>query len=598
MSRACSPSRLGLRRIQPPAEAGTAHRRPAAAATGAARTAGSPRRPRLASHLLRLAATGAVLVAAGAAPAHAAGHVALAPAGLTYYISATGDDAADGTSPATAWRTLNRATAAQLPPGTQLLLEGGAQFAGPLAFTQEDAGDPGNPVSVGSYGQGPATIAAAAGSGIIVYDTAGIQITNLTVTGQAVPPQGAGINLYNDLAGNIKLDHVYVSHVDVSGFEDGVSIGGGQGTSGFSHVAVSNSALHDNLANGLASYGPAFDPASPGYAHAHLTVSHVAAYNNLGDPAQTAHNSGSGIVIGSTSGATVAWSAAYDNGGQGGALTQGPDGIWAYDSTGVVIKHNLSYRNRSNNSRDGGGFDLDQNTSHSTLEYNLSYDNAGFGYLLYTPSTNDADKSNVVRWNISSGDTQVNTRCSGIEVLGQIIGARIYDNTVVMPQRPTTEPAIPLLLGSGPSGTTPRGTTIRNNIFLTYQPGPVTYSRPALPRSAVLLQGNDYYPAAGTWKIAWGGTTYYSLSRFRSATHQEELAGTATGFATSPQLTGPVLGLTVTAPGDGGSGFTLESTSPLLHEGLDLLALFGINPGPVDYSGSPVTSSTLNVGAQ
>ena len=593
MPPACPRSRLGFGRLQPRREAGAAQQRPAAPEARAARSTGSLARRRVASPVLRLGAAGALLLAAGLGPAYASGHSAPLSTGLTYYISATGNDAADGTSPATAWQSLNRATAAQLPPGTRVLLDGGAQFAGTLAFTQEDAGDPSNPVHVGSYGQGPAVIAAPASSGVIIYDTAGIQITNLTLIGQASPPQGAGINLYNDLAGNIKLDHVSVSHVNISGFEDGVSIGGGQGTSGFSHVAVSSSALHDNLANGLTSFGPAFDPASPGYAHAHISVSHVAAYRNLGDPAQISHNSGSGIVIGSTSGATVAWSAAYDNGGQGGALSQGPDGIWAYDSAGVVIKHNLSYRNRSNNSTDGGGFDLDQNTSHSVLEYNLSYDNSGFGYLLYTPNTSYAHTSNVVRWNISSADTQVNTRCGGIEVLGQIINARIYNNTVVMPPRPVTAPAIPLVLGGSP-----RGTTIRNNIFLTYQPGPVTSARSALPRSAVLLQGNDYYSAAGTWKIMWGGTAYNSLAGFRSATQQEILAASATGYSAAPQLTGPVLDLTVTAPGDGGSGFTLGTTSPLRAKGLDLLALFGINPGPVDYSGSSVTSSALNVGAQ
>lgn len=94
----------------------------------------------------------------------------------------------------------------------------------------------------------------------------------------------------------------------------------------------------------------------------------------------------------------------------------------------------------------------------------------------------------MVRWNISSADTQVNTRCGSIEVLGQIIGARIYNNTVVTAQRPATAPAIPLLLGSGPGGTTIRGTTIRNNILLTCQPGPVASARSALPRSAALLQ--------------------------------------------------------------------------------------------------------------
>jgi hypothetical protein len=594
MLRACTVrSRLGLGRIEPGPDAGAAQQRPTAPGTRTVHTTGSPTRPRVTSCLLTLAAVGALLLVASFGPAYASGQSALASTGLTYYISATGDDAADGTSPTTAWRTLNRATAAQLPPGTQLLLEGGDQFTGPLAFTQEDAGDPSNPVYVGTYGQGAATIVAPSGSGIVIYDTAGIQINDLTVIGQASPAQGAGINLYNDLANNIKLDHVDVSNVDISGFYNGISIGGGQGTSGFSHVSVSSSVLHDNLANGLISFGPAFDAASPNYAHSHITLSHVAAYRNLGDPAQTLRNSGSGIVIASTNGATVAWSTAYDNGGQGGASGQGPVGIWAYDSTGVVIEHNLSYGNRSNNSTDGGGFDLDQNTSHSVMEYNLSYDNSGPGYLVYTRYSNYADVSNVVRWNISSGDTQVNVTYGGIQVSGQIIKGAIYNNTVVMPKRPTTAPAIPLVLKSGPSGT-----TIRNNILLTYQPGPVAYAHSALSRSAVLLQGNDYYSAAGTWKIRWGSTTYYSLRGFRSGTQQEKLSGSATGFAKSPQLTGPVLGLIVTDPGGGGSGFMLSSTSPLLDKGLDLLALFGINPGPVDYSGYSVTSSTLNVGAQ
>src|SRR5258706_756112 len=292
MSRACPRSRPGRGRLEPRPEAGSARRRPTGPAARAAGSTGSLTRSSAASPVLRLAAAAAVLLAASLGPAYASGQGAQASTGLTYYISATGDDAADGTSPDSAWQSLNRATAAQLPPGTRVLLEGGAQFTGPLALTAEDAGDPGNPLRVGSYGQGPATIAAPAGTGVISYDTAGIQITNLTVIGQAAPPQVAGINLYNDLAGNIKLDHVSVSHVDISGFENGVSIGGGQGTSGFSHVQVSSSALHDNLANGLTSSGPAFDPASPGYAHAHISVSHVAAYRHLGDPAQNSHNYG------------------------------------------------------------------------------------------------------------------------------------------------------------------------------------------------------------------------------------------------------------------------------------------------------------------
>ncbi len=42
---------------------------------------------------------------------------------------------------------------------------------------------------------------------------------------------------------------------------------------------------------------------------------------------------------------------------------------------------------------------------------------------------------------------------------------------------------------------------------------------------------------------------------------------------------------------NGGSGFMPGSASPPVHESLDLLALFAINPGPLDYSGYAVTTT-------
>jgi parallel beta helix pectate lyase-like protein len=520
-------------------------------------------------------------------------HSARVSAPLTYYVSPTGHDAAAGTSPATAWRTVARASSAVLRPGTRLLLAGGSRFTGPLTLSAEDAGKASLPVRIGSYGWGRATIAVPSGSGIVIHNTAGINISDLAVVGQGSPANGEGINLYNDLPGNPKLDHVVIDHVDVSGFADGIAIGGGRGSAGFRDVRVSNSAVHDNLDNGLLSYGPPFNAASPGYAHAYISLWHVSAYRNHGDPAVTQSNSGSGIVLGSVSHATVAWSTAYDNGGRGGATFQGPQGIWTYDSTRVVIEHCLSYHNRSHSKKDGGGFDLDQNTSNSLVQYNLSYDNSGPGYLIYTGQANSADTGNVVRFNISSGDTRNNKRYGGIQIAGRIMHAAIYQNTVVMFDRPGPYFAIPLVLGQGLVRT-----TIRNNIFVTYHPGLTVDSRQPLPRSAVLLQGNDYFSAAGQWEALWGGTSYNSLSAFRSGTGQEELAGRATGFAVGPRLTGPVLGLHVTQAGGGGRAFLLRPGSGLLRAGLDLLRLFGVSPGHVDYSGHRVSVRAPNVGAQ
>src|SRR5688500_7733629 len=64
-----------------------------------------------------------------------------------YYVSPSGDDANDGRSPQTAWRTIERANGRNWNPGDALLFEGGQTFnvtgtAGPnvVLNTSFDAG--------------------------------------------------------------------------------------------------------------------------------------------------------------------------------------------------------------------------------------------------------------------------------------------------------------------------------------------------------------------------------------------------------------------------------------------------------------------------
>src|ERR1039458_10114590 len=186
------------------------------------------------------------------------------PQGPVYYVSPSGKDSAAGTSPATAWRTLRPASRAVLAPGAELLLQGGKRFTGPLEFDKQDAGSAARPVRVGSYGQGRATIVARTGSGIAVYDTGGIDIEDLAIagTGRALH-NGDGINLYSGLWSSRKLDHIVIEHVDISGFSNGISMGDGNGSTGFRDVTISYSQLHNNLDAGLTTYGPTFDASRP-----------------------------------------------------------------------------------------------------------------------------------------------------------------------------------------------------------------------------------------------------------------------------------------------------------------------------------------------
>ncbi|SPL90518.1 Polysaccharidase [[Actinomadura] parvosata subsp. kistnae] len=95
--------------------------------------------------------TFALMVAAGAATAPAA--AAEEPA--TYYIdSVSGNDTRNGTSAATAWRTLAKANAATLVPGSKLLLRRGGSWAEQLVVTARESGTQERPIVIDAYGTG------------------------------------------------------------------------------------------------------------------------------------------------------------------------------------------------------------------------------------------------------------------------------------------------------------------------------------------------------------------------------------------------------------------------------------------------------------
>ena len=101
----------------------------------------------------------------------------------SYFVSPDGDDAAAGTSPEGAWKSLGFAGARTYRPGDVLRLEGGETYTGTLAFGEDDGGDPDEPVTVASYGPGRATIRAAAGPGVSIYNAGGFALRDLHVVG-------------------------------------------------------------------------------------------------------------------------------------------------------------------------------------------------------------------------------------------------------------------------------------------------------------------------------------------------------------------------------------------------------------------------------
>jgi hypothetical protein len=464
------------------------------------------------------AATIAALLALAAGPA----------AATAYYLRATGDDAAAGTSRSTAWRSLERVNAVDLQPGDRVLLEGGATFAGKLVIGPEDAGTRALPVTVRSFGPGRATIDAGTGGGIVVYDAGGIRIARLNVvgSGRAAGNRADGISFYSDVAvPGTRFDYVRVKNVVVSGFGGVGLVLGGYATdargravkTGFSNVRFQRVDAHDDADAGILTYG-SFATDAVGWAHANVTVARCSSHANPGIPGKGG-NSGNGIVLVDVDGGRIVRSLAWDNGWQND-FPSGPIGIWTWDSNGVVIEDCEAWGNRLG-TRDGGGFDLDGGATGCILRRNTSHDNVGSGFLVYEFGGARPMHDNLVADNLSVNDGRTNG--GGLVVGGGAVRTTFSDNMVEIGPRDAGAPE-----DDGPygihvvrDGATNVGTVFERNVVSAQGGVPlIVVPQPAL-QPGLLFTGNVYDTGGGPVSIVWGGATYASVAAWSAATGQE-----------------------------------------------------------------------------
>jgi Right handed beta helix region len=506
----------------------------------------------------------------------------------TFYVNEDGDDASDGRSRDQAWHTLDRVSREQLRPGDRVLVNG--KVTGTLSIGPGEAGDPHNPVVIASYGSTRAAIVS--DIGIEVRNTAGVAIRDIGIYGSGSGNERDGISIYADAGIQQRLSGITLENLDVSGFVNGISIGA-EGPAGFADVQITDSVVRDNRNNGLAVYGPKIDTNHPSYAHRHVVITAVYAYNNSGNRKDEGANTGSGIVVGSVDTALIDQSAAYGNGTQARNFREGPIGIWAYDSSHVTIQRSLSYSNRTLGA-DGDGFGLDQNTTDSVIQYNLSYDNSGAGILLFGQQTNRPNTRNTVRYNISVNDSRIGYH-GAISLLGgvdkgdyngRVSDAKIYQNTLVVADNNPPTPAL-LFLGSVDA------TTVANNVLS----GPLAVAN-RQPAGNILMRENDYF-SIGDHLIEWGNSTYASVDDWRRAIGSEEANGSSAGIQADPQLVNPATPTSVIRATQlrSATGFSPGPTSPLPGAGVDLASVGIADPGSRDFLGAPVTEGRPGIGA-
>jgi hypothetical protein len=533
-----------------------------------------------------------------AVPAFAALWIGVAtPASATdYYVSVTGVDSRDGTSPATAWRTIQRVNNQRFAAGDRILFEAGQTFSGNLYFDGAERGTSAAPIVVSSYGAGRATIYAADGDGILLYQTAGYEITNLYVVGSGSTTNvGNGIFFDNDLPGDVLLPYVRIDRVDAVRFgESGILIGGDVGASGYKDVRITNVIASDNRMQGIFVYA-----AQPNV-HQGVYIGTSQSFRNSG-MAGLAFNSGNGITVSGVDGGTIERCIAHDNGWLSDA-SNGPIGIWTFHSTRVVIQYNESYANKTGGTKDGGGFSLDQSTSNSLLQYNYSHDNAGAGLLLAHKPDDLTHSGNVVRYNVSQNDARRNNYAA-FHVWGRIRNAEVYNNTVYVKSSSTGAPRAVYIKNLSIETHDVQHLHIRNNLFVTTSTVRLVEVTATQLDGAVDLrfENNAYFSSGATPRYVWGATTHSSLAAWRLATGQEQLGAAAVGYEGDPMLEGPGSAGTIgdTMALNRLEAYRLRAGSPLIDRGLNLETRYGLDAGAHDfYDVATPRGAGFDIGAQ
>jgi hypothetical protein len=539
---------------------------------------------------------------------------------LDCYVSPSGSDLADGSSPATAWKTIAQVNSLSYAPGSTIHLEGGATFNGNLVLAS--SGTAGAPITLTSYGTGQATINPGNGTAISVKDAEFVTVSNLKVTGPGVSTSngattstGWAVELRSTATSGARLRGCRVEDLTITGMFGGIIVTADSGSHpqtawrGYDGVVIARcdislcssaglvtTALSNNAAF-AASNGHYPQLATPDDIHTNIHVTEVYAHDiygwdGSGQPyPYTSTRSGAGIRICNMTRGLIEF-CRVDNAGHSGNAYQAPANFESECSNYLVWQFNESSNCRLLGNNDGAGFDVfDGNAQNGLVQYNWIHDNDGYGIGgggVTAPGFIGAISGNVARFNVLARNNLKGTT-GDLQFWGDFDKLSVYNNTIYSEATGST-----LISVTAPV----TNSTIRNNILVS------TGSRTLLNSSqsganVPTFQGNLYWrgSAGANLGLKAGATTYNTLATWRGA-GMEMLAGAAVGLVADPQLVsagatpGKLPGSQVSTV----TAYDTTSGSPARSAGLDLARL-GTAAGPIDFHGERFRMLGIDVGA-
>jgi hypothetical protein len=542
-------------------------------------------------------------------------------AATKYYFAAIGNDNNNCASSDLPCRSVRRANSLAYVPGDSIRFRGGDEFFGCLELNLRNVADGGsvaNPITVGSYGAGRATLLSTCPGrhALITIDS----ISGVTVQGLALFANGTttamGVLIQNS-NGNKVVDGVIIEDNDIGGFNiSGPGLSSEVFVSGFAtngkcgalnHIQILGNKLHGMEGptspddNGITGYGC-------GHNITDVKYSRNEVYNIGGDNGSPGGTSGNGILAAEVDGGEISFNSVHDNGANT-VTCGGPAGVWAFRSTNIAIRYNEVYRMRPLPNYPVGGcdwaaYDLDVGVTNSVVEYNYSHNNAGAGLLEYAK---EIWGKNTFRFNISENDEALMAGNSGSIALSSGGVSYVYNNTIYRDGHymGTTAPSC---VSFGFEGVFPKGTVVGNNLCInsmTDRFERTRYLDSGTPDvSAVAVMNNLYCDPRGVAGWNWGGADYSSLVSFQSATGKDHNSivgcpaitdlGAGGTCVWTPRLTN--------GPQPCPSVYKLKGGSIAIGTGADLRgAPYGLDIGRSDYYGDVIPNhragSGFNIGA-
>lgn len=342
--------------------------------------------------------------------------------GIYYVDSENGDDNADGKSPETAWKSLDKINRIQFQPGTTISFKKGGVWTGQLKPI--GSGAPGAPIVINTYGEGSRAIID--GQGISSLDTnskfpeGAVQLENVShyeVSGLEVINKGeendgayrAGILALALGAGEV--EHIYIKDCYVRDVNSSCAssrsnkISGGiliigdtrdkQGNPLEEVTKIDDVIVEDCHVKNVAIEGIRTKTWHNGKDAPERRNTNITFRNNL---IEDIH--GDGIVI-----SEIAENGLVEKNiirrHSKCPTTLNYAGCWLWDSNDTLFQYNEVY-DGVYGYNDGEAFDFDIGAQNVTYQYNYSHNNRG-GFLL---TMTGLKEGNVFRYNVSKNDGQ------------------------------------------------------------------------------------------------------------------------------------------------------------------------------------------------